>query len=144
MVEIHGIYPARWSLSIYPDSANHNSEHRIREAEDNPHARAAILNDTVPAYLGDRGNLAIDTVTPAQSHEFGDAIREQFQGGSTFREGEEIPINTYTVTGNMTQFRVTSYGESGTSFSFMCLLPSPTHPSRPRYFVPCHRQGSSA
>lgn len=140
MVEIRGIYPARWSLSIYPDSTNHNPEHQIRETEDNPHARAAILDDTVPAY---RRNLSIDTVTPAQSHELGDAIRDQFRGGPTFREGEGISTNTYNVSGNMTQVRVTSYGESGTFFSFMCLLPSPTRLSRPRCTVPCHRNRCS-
>ncbi|KAJ7473025.1 hypothetical protein B0H11DRAFT_2037056 [Mycena galericulata] len=58
------------------DSGNHSSENQINKS----HARAAILNDTVPAYLGDRRNLSIDTVTPAQSHEFGDAIHDQFRG----------------------------------------------------------------
>ncbi|KAJ7501152.1 hypothetical protein B0H11DRAFT_1993816 [Mycena galericulata] len=117
------------------DSANHSSEYQIN----NSHAPTAILNDTVPAYLGDRRNLSIDTVTPPQSHEFGDSIHDQFRGGSTFREGEEISTNTYTVTGNMTQFRVTSYGGSGLDILYHSIAMGAVHDSAERFADPaCH------
>src|ERR1700761_4424181 len=73
---------------------------------------AAVLEEAVPTYLGDHRNISIAAIAPAQ---YGDTIYDPIVVGHP-PVHESISTNTYTrIDGNMTQLRVTSYGESGAS-----------------------------
>jgi hypothetical protein len=98
---------------------------------------------TIATYLADHGNISIANIVSSQS-DWGTGVpQDPFIGRPPFPNSEGVPVNSYSVGGNMTQLQVTSYGESGVCpifLSVLCL--TPRNPSRSQYSIPLHRNGS--
>ncbi|KAJ7208983.1 hypothetical protein GGX14DRAFT_566684 [Mycena pura] len=97
---------------------------------------AAVLEEAVPTYLGDHQNISIAAIAPAQ---YGDTIYDPIVVGHP-PVRESISTNTYTrIDGNMTQLRVTSYGESGLDILYRFIAMGAVHDSGERFADPaCH------
>ncbi|KAF7369413.1 AAA-16 domain-containing protein [Mycena venus] len=94
----------------------------------------AIFHDTVPTYSGDYGNLSIDNQMQGQ---YPETIHHQDAGRPP---AESTSTNTFTsVAGNVTQFHVTSYGESGLDILYRFIAMGAAHDSGERFAEPaCH------
>ncbi|KAF7369419.1 hypothetical protein MVEN_00271100 [Mycena venus] len=136
----HGIVDRRYhnvaeeSQDPYPKNANPRDG---VGAVDNIMSRW-LLEDTIPTYLGDHSNISIRAVSSQSNWETG-APLDPFVGSLPNPDSEDMPSNSYSIGGNMTQLQVTSYGESGLDILYRFIAMGATHDSGERFTEPaCH------